>query len=166
MIRDTMMSLCGCLLLGLSAIGCGGGPERPDNMPPLYPVQIKLLQEDAPLAGASVRLVPDGASSSWYTGGTTDDQGIAEVHTHGKFSGAPAGKYKLVVTKFETPSAASTTLENLNQPTSKDATYDLVDPKFGNPAKTTLELEVTESQAEHEFDLGPAVRVKRQGPPS
>lgn len=166
MLREIFVSLCGCFLLGLSAVGCGSAPDRPENMPPLLPVQVKLLQDGTPLAGASVRLVPNGASSSWYTGGTTNDQGIAEVHTHGKFSGAPAGKYKLVVTKFETPSATSSTLENLNQPTSKDATYDLVDPKFGNPSKTTLELEVTEGQADHEFDLGPAVHVKRQGPPS
>ncbi|PQO28844.1 carboxypeptidase-like regulatory domain-containing protein [Blastopirellula marina] len=146
-------------------IGCNSGPTPPDNLPTLHPVKLKLLQDGMPLADASVRLVPNGERSSWYSGGTTDADGIVAIKTHGQFLGAPEGSYRVTISKIEMPEAATSTLEDLNKKASQGSTFDLVDPKFGNPAKTTLRLEVAAESNEQEFDLGPAVRTPRKGPP-
>lgn len=145
--------------------GCSSGPDPPEGMPTLHPVKITLLQDGKPVESASVRLVPNGKPSSWYSGGSSDAQGMVAIKTHGQFLGAPAGNYKVTITKIETPTASNSSLENLNQATHQDSSFDLVDPKFGSPAKTPLLIEVAEGSNEKEFELGPPARIKRKGPP-
>lgn len=136
-------------------------------MPELVPVRITLLQGGRPLAGASVRLIPDDANSPWSSGGSTDNSGVATVLTHGEYAGAPAGAYKVTVSKVEMPPPQSgSSLENLDRPAAAadNATYDLVAVEYSSPEKTPLKLEAKAGAGDHKFDLGPAVRIKKAAP--
>ncbi|MEW4562107.1 carboxypeptidase regulatory-like domain-containing protein [Bremerella sp. JC770] len=153
-------------LILISGIGCRNEPPKPDNMPELHPVSLTIVQEGEPLELASIRLIPQSQPSPWYSGGSTDHNGLVQVHTHGKYFGVPAGTYKVTVTKIEMPAAASGSLENMERRTRQEDTYDLVDPQYSNPTKTPLLLDVVPGSNSQEFDLGAPVRVKRKGPPS
>lgn len=151
------------LILG---IGCSSEPDRPANMPELHPVTLTVVQGGTPVDLASIRLIPDLHSSPWYSGGSTDESGVVEVRTHGKYLGVPEGTYRVTVTKIEMPETQTGSLSDINQSPKQDSTYDLVDPQFTNPTKTPLRLEVAPGTNAKEFDLGAPVRIKRKGPPS
>ncbi|MEW4456415.1 carboxypeptidase regulatory-like domain-containing protein [Bremerella sp. JC817] len=161
--QNTMFAF---LSIGLiSGLGCSSELPPPENMPELHPVTLTIVQEGTPLELASIRLIPDAAPSPWYSGGSTNASGVSKIRTHGKFNGVPAGTYRVTVTKIEMPQAGSGSLAEMNQTSAQDATYDLVDPQYSNPAKTPLRLEVVAGSNTKEFDLGVPVRVKRKGPP-
>ena len=79
-------------------LGCSS-ENRPPGMPKLYPASILITQEGQPLEGASVILVCVDESIRWLVSGQTNRDGVARLVTHGQFSGAPAGKFKVCVTK-------------------------------------------------------------------
>ncbi|NLZ03172.1 MAG: carboxypeptidase regulatory-like domain-containing protein [Pirellulaceae bacterium] len=82
----------------MAAAGCG--EQRPEGFPTLYPATITITQDGANLAGATVSLFPeDSTLSRWPVGGMTDENGMARLITYGKFEGAPAGKFKVMVNK-------------------------------------------------------------------
>lgn len=89
------------LVLGLMVIAaCGCGEQRPEGFPALYSATITITQDGANLAGATVALFPeDTALSRWPVGGVTDENGKTRLVTYGKFEGAPAGKFKVIVNK-------------------------------------------------------------------
>ena len=136
-----------CITVGLTA-GCGRGPKRPEGMPDLYKTTITITQADSPLADAMVNLkLADGAQSQWYSGGATDANGVVTVSTQGDFQGAPAGKYKVLVSKVTTE----------NDPSNeRSLTYEMVDPQYANFAKTPLEIEIkAEPGNTFTLDVGP-----------
>lgn len=150
------------LLLG----GCQQD-TRSEGMPELHPVTLAILQADKPLAEASVRLIPEDSASPWYSGGTTDNRGIAIVQTGRKYQGVPAGSYKVTVSKIEMPTPASSEMSPLDGPRgSEQPAYDLVAAEYTNPNQTPLQITVAAGDNTHEFDLGAAVRIERKGPPS
>ena len=149
-----MKSLNAILLwisVGFAVIaGCGGGPKRPDGMPELYKTTITVTQADSPLADAMVVLkLANGSQSQWYSGGVTDANGVVTVSTQGDFPGAPAGNYKVLVSKTATEPNPKDSERNL--------TFDMVEPQYANVARTPLEIEV-KSGLENAFtlDVGPA----------
>ena len=86
-----------CILL--LAAGCT--QQRPDGLPKLYPVSLRVVQEGKPLDGASLVLrTADADALPWTIGGKTDDSGTLVLWTHGKYKGVPAGKFKVVVSKI------------------------------------------------------------------
>lgn len=88
------------LLLGIAivAAGCQDLPV-PDDLPPLLPVTILVMQDAQPLSEATVVLAsPD---FHWSVGGVTDAAGVAVLWTSGRYRGAPAGSYRVTVTKDE-----------------------------------------------------------------
>lgn len=99
MMRRTARRMLGAF--GLLTIGiCGCGEPLPEGMPELYPTTITITQDGEKLAGATVSLFPeDPALTRWPVGGITDDNGTATLVTYGKYQGAPAGKYKVMVNK-------------------------------------------------------------------
>lgn len=160
------------ILISLLAVvflttGCQKEDSRPDGMPELHRVSVTILQNGEPLANASIRLIPKEGTSPWSSGGSTDERGVAVLRTHGKFEGVPAGSYKMTVTKIEMPEPQSTEVSPLDTPNADESSFDLVAPEYTYPNQTPLELEVTPGVNEYEpFDLGPAVRIERQAPPS
>lgn len=150
--------ICGVLLTGLclAFVGCSGD-DRPEGLPDLQPVKIKVVQDGTPLEGASVQLISEDASNTWASGGSTDAMGVALIRTLGKYEGAPAGTYKVIVDKVTTDGPAVAVDDPSGSPPADS--YRVVDPKFNSAETTTAELTVAEgSPNEETIDLGPAVK--------
>jgi len=154
------------LILGtmsLSLVGCG---ERlPPGMPRPVPCKIFVTQGGKPLESAVVRLAPiDG--NTWDAVGRTDTSGKATVYTMDRYKGAVPGKYKVVVRKTEQndpgkvlSSEEFQRLQALGRDMSV-ASFNLVEPQFGDLEQTSLEIEVAKGTPDHTLDVGKAVRIK------
>jgi hypothetical protein len=147
--------------------GCGG--ERlPPGMPKLYPAAITVTQDGKPLEGANIVLFNIDSDAKWSAGGVTDQDGVLKLRTMGRYAGAPAGTYKVSVSKIETPGISLP-----DEPSTPEArreynriakeiennTFYTVDPKFGL-GKTKLEVEITPTNLKLSVDVSPAVRIK------
>jgi hypothetical protein len=138
----------------------------PPNLPKLYPATITVVQDGQPLNGASVVVInEDYASSPWAAGGVTNEQGQVRLRTEGKYSGAPAGKYKVTVTKIDVPEIElpedSESLEYKKKAKEiQDNTFYLVEDKFTKLDTTPLRIEITPSAKSFELDVSPTVRKK------
>jgi hypothetical protein len=122
-----------------------GGSKKPDGLPDLYPCQIKITINNAPLEGAVVSL--SGNDGRWPGNGFTDQQGVAVIKTHGQFVGVAEGTYKVTVSKVLSP-----------PPTGKDegSTEEpklLVNPKYVTPEKTPLDCTVKPGINNFEFNV-------------
>ena len=148
------------LVLATFLCGCSD-PSRPDNLPTLYPVTLTIMLDGQPLEGAMVVLyAEDPAIENWTVGGYTDAQGKAIIVTHSQFRGAPAGKFKVCVSKEELPDES--TLEEemmLATYTAAPSTGTMrtiihhVAPLFGQRETTTLAVEVPVSRKTLEVTL-------------
>ncbi|MCL2117733.1 MAG: hypothetical protein FWH27_04805 [Planctomycetaceae bacterium] len=157
--RFVYFSLCAVLFLAVFP-GCGG-KKKPDGLPALYPCEIKVMQDGAPLAGAIVSLVLTEGSNKWGVSGGTNDQGVAKVYTHGDFAGAPAGQYKVLITKTVIEDAP--TQEQLNNPNyagPMGTDYDYIDLQYKSLKSTPLTIEITSGKNTKDFDVGKAIREK------
>jgi len=101
-----ILSVLGVCLLLLP--GCT--KKKPDGIPPLHPVTVKITKGNDPVVGANVFLVAStGSSGSWSASGVTDTTGLATIETSQgdwKAKGAPEGEFKIYLTKlakFEEP---------------------------------------------------------------
>jgi hypothetical protein len=139
--------------------GCGG-EQLPPGMPPPVPTEIIVMQGGSPLSGAVVRLHPvDG--SPWTAGGRTDASGTAVVITADRFRGAVPGKYKITVSKTESPQpGAPLPSGETDGVATSPASYNLVEAQFGLVSTTTLEIEVSRGTPTHTVDVGTAVRIR------
>jgi len=77
--------------------GCG---KPKVEVPPTFPVSIKIAQSGQPVEGASVTLVPQGESGRGAAG-VTDASGVAKMGLPGLADGAVPGKYWVTVSKVE-----------------------------------------------------------------
>ncbi|MGL4942674.1 MAG: hypothetical protein ACRC46_05740 [Thermoguttaceae bacterium] len=158
------------LFVWTAATGCQSGPVPPEGFPALVSgVAITVTQEGSPLADASVTLVPEDTSlSRWPVMGKTDSNGVAVIATYGQFAGAPAGKFKVLITKREyTPSKlppprADENIGDYQAALAKEVcpTYDLVNPEFNSPKTTSASIEISRASTKHAIDVGKAVRVE------
>lgn len=146
-------------------LGCGG-EKKPADLPELFPTKVTIIQDGKPLEGASVTLNND--QTRFMVGGITNETGVAELKTEGKWKGAPAGHYKVLVSKIfvpevsnevppEDPEARKEFDKKLAEINAQQA--QTVDVKFNRPAQTPLELDVAAPGAEAEFDVGEKVNV-------
>ncbi|MDR0869495.1 MAG: hypothetical protein LBN39_01735 [Planctomycetaceae bacterium] len=133
-------------------------------MPKLQSVTLSFTQEGEPLAEATVVLVPQ-FPCDWTIGGLTDASGSVKLRTHGKYEGAPAGQFKICVSKTVTEGelpkmdASSAVVPTI-------PTYEVVEPQYGNAQKTPLEIEITAGKKTFPpFDVGKAVKAKQIAPP-
>ncbi|MCL2622354.1 MAG: hypothetical protein FWD31_01705 [Planctomycetaceae bacterium] len=91
----------------------------------------------------------DKAIANWTIGSVTDADGKAIIVTHGQFRGAPAGKFKVCVSKRELPrSSMGSDMPSIVgpqiQPTAgMPQVIEHVDPIFGKPESSPLEIEVS-----------------------
>ncbi len=150
----------------------GCGPKLPADLPKLYPVKLTFTQEGAPLSGAMIALIPESGNTHYTSGGSTNEQGILQVKTHGVYSGVPEGKYTVTVTKEEIIHANISNgvkpaneeeahkIYEANKNKSKTEGYRLVDPKYNSPQTSELKISVDKTGTDQTFDLGKAVKIK------
>lgn len=86
--------------------GCNSDePTRPAGMPSLKPCTVIVTEDGASLHSTIVRLFnEDGTPPKWAILGVTDLAGKARIVTH-DFTGAPAGKYKVTLSRQLRPGA-------------------------------------------------------------
>jgi len=149
------------------ALGCGG-PQKPADLPDLFPVKLTVVQDGKPLEGATIYLVDTTSTSRFTVGYQTDAKGVAELRTDGKFPGCPAGTYKVVITKKFMPEMPK---ENPPSDPEAKAEYDrkiaelnaqvaeTVAVEFTRPTTTPEEIEVTSAGLEKTIDVGEKVDV-------
>lgn len=148
-----LFSLTALVCLG-GVVGCGR--PKPDGMPKLVPCSVKVIQDGAPLEEATVTFHgPDGFK--WAVSGTTDANGVAKMHTHGAYPGAPEGEFKVTITKNVVETAAIDPNASASVTVSGGSSYDLVDASFKTKDSTPLSIVVSGKTSE-EFDVGAAVR--------
>ena len=146
------------LLLPLFLFCSCSDSSRPSDLPRLYSCTITVTQGGVPLEGALVELgSPD--SQKYNASGTTDASGNAMIMTYGH-SGAPVGKYKILVSKiieddivYGTNVYGEQTIDSFNR-------YKLVDDRYSNMESTPHEIEVTTKKTQTTIDVGEAVRKK------
>ncbi len=158
MTKWTTFAVCVVVLIAIN--GCAG-KKKPDGMPKLVPCSVKIVQAGNPLAGATVSFYSD--SSQWSVGGTTDENGVAKMYTHGEYPGSPEGSYKVTVEKcvVDAPDVDLSTMSPSVAPTGLTA-KNYVDLKFKDRETTELKIDV-KGKTSAEFDVGAAVEeeVKR-----
>ena len=161
--RSSMLPKITCVSLGfallLAVSGCS--EKYPEGMPKLSKVSLTFTQEGKPLSEATVTLFPEATSFQWAVGGTTDHNGVVVLKTHGTYTGAPEGNYKIGVRKFFREGELQT-LANPGAPPPKD--YNLVAPQYGHQNETPLSIEIKPGSKYEPYDLGPAVKELLKAP--
>lgn len=157
------------LLLACTFFGCNRGPEKPEGLPDLQPVTLQLTQDGKPLADAEVILRSDEIGR-WSCGGRSNEKGVVVIHTHGRFSGAPLGKHKVVVSKIKSSDSENDSKKHspgeLNEMAEKrqakggfGQTVYLVERKYSDILTTPLEIEVKTGNNRFDLDVGPVVEI-------
>lgn len=132
----------------------------------LYPVQGKITYKGEPAEGAIVSLQPDGDAPLTKQGNSIVPMGIAGVD--GSFSiscsglgdGAPAGKYKVLITwrpNSKIPAAKKLITSKKKRSTDYDPDAlmpaDAFNGKYSNPAKPLYNTEVKAESNQLDVDL-------------
>jgi len=187
--RNVLFALTG-LLVAVFCFGCGG-QRLPADLPRLYPTVVTVIQDGNPLPGALVTMTNVDPSIQWSGIAVTNASGRATIMTNGMWAGAPAGTYRATVVKQERPEEGQDPfLASAPDPeVDMDAfqawrmanedriaaaqrqpsppPFDLVDPRFGNPSTSTLEVTIVSggrNANQHTLDVGEAVRIPYAGP--
>lgn len=141
----------------LAVAGCGSGARKPEGLPDLYPLTLKIVYDDGtPVADALVQLVTK--EHTWAIGAKTDAQGNAVIRAQGEFPGAPIGNYKVVVNKVEV-------VYGEGDPPPITGRFNLIESKYTMVPSTTLTLEVKADTKSAELKVGQPVRDEVAGPP-
>ncbi|MCL2305552.1 MAG: hypothetical protein FWC43_09435 [Planctomycetaceae bacterium] len=142
---------------------------RPDGLPELFSCTITIIQGGQPLEGAAVRLVLEGGRSDWTVNGRTDAKGVARISTHTGFAGAPAGTFKVLVSKTDmspsqipelakdaTPAERAAHADKVS--TEKRVKYNFVKPEFDDAKQTPHTITIAKGKNEATFDVGEAIK--------
>ena len=154
-------------ILVLVATSACNQKKKPADMPQLFPCEITVVQDGKPLEGATVNLTADGTSLRFTVAAKTDKNGVAKIKTDIDWPGAPAGKYKVCISKVVAPEVDNTTpipsdpveyaAYQKKLAESSAQTKSLVDSKYLRPHTTPESIEVTASGYKATIDVGPAV---------
>lgn len=158
--------LCVLLFAVTCFPGCFGS-DRPPGFPRLYPVSLKITQEGQPVEGVNVRLRSVDDSLAWPLGGVTGPDGIAPLWTHGKFRGAPVGKYKVVLDKTvnEGEKEYLEAMEREDMAAARKiqvTSYSCFGEEYGKDSTTPLEIDIAKNSRVIDVDGGSAVKIKRE----
>jgi hypothetical protein len=126
-----------CLLLAVVCIGCG---TKTKEMP-VVPVSGQMFVQTRPAQGALVVLHPLGelASGDWslgYPRGKVSADGSFRITTYRDDDGAPEGQYRVLVSWTQP-------LVDSGSGDPEDETPDLLQERYSDPARSTLEASVT-----------------------
>ena len=148
--------------------GCGKVP-RPEGFPDLFPCEITITQEGQPLDEAVVRLVPEG-NFRWGITGKTNASGVAKIFTHAQYAGAPAGTFKVCVSKrYDTPTQFPAPAQDAPYEewaawrekceSEERPSFQLVQPKYDDVTQTPHSITITKGTNRQTFDLGEPVTI-------
>ncbi|MFP6602611.1 MAG: hypothetical protein VB862_08795 [Pirellulaceae bacterium] len=155
----------GVVALMVSSLGCGAKSED------VNPVTGKITYEGKPLVDARIRLQATnaGASRVYACDSTADGSfAIEAAYADGTKQGAPVGKYKVLVGKFEKTAAPETSdpdadeamelemvegMQEGEDPTESMSAKTQINEKFNNSSTTPLELEVVAGENTFTIDL-------------
>ena len=130
------------------ALLTGCGDKGVAGRPPVYPVSGQVLYQGKPLEGAFVSFTPTEGGTHGASG-RTDADGRFTLTTFDSGDGAPAGRYRVTVTKAEAVITPDPVNPEANPPLKVEQKH-LIPAKYSSPEKSGLESEVTES-GENEF---------------
>ena len=145
------------LLAALPVLLAGCGTKAPEGFPKVFPCTIKVVNGGTPVEGCGVTLtIPGGVA--YACGGATNASGVATLGTSlGSFykAGAPAGDFKVVLTKAAPSATLTEEQARAMEPHERQAfmqkaaeeqakAKSIVPPDLSDPAKTTIQLTVTE----------------------
>lgn len=151
------------MLVALFIAGCSKDDGRPKDLPPLFPCEITITQDEKPLAQATVSLESSGEVNSVYLpSGITDESGKALISTYG-FKGAPAGKYKVTVRKTIVEDVKQVMDSYGDMVDSPGTDYRVVERKYSDAKATPHELEVTADKKTPKltFDVGKPIKERK-----
>jgi hypothetical protein len=144
---------------GLLLLGCAQRRDVPADLPPLMPCTIEVTWNAAPLASATVTVLPE--TGRWVGVGQTDGAGRAVILTHGRYAGLPAGRYRVEIKAYALegePVAPATTAEEdaartaagVREPTRRS----LIPDRFAAAETSGLTITVGDSPVLIPLDLG------------
>ena len=146
--QKPVLTLLGVLVVVLVAVlAYRYFPRKKFDILPLVPVSGRILVEGAPLDRGRIHLVPAadrGAVHQYYSSGDIQADGSYSLTTYGR-SGAPLGKYKVMVVANRTP------IPEYPLPSWKPDW--LVHRRYTKRTTTDLEMEVVASPAAQTYDL-------------
>jgi hypothetical protein len=135
----SLLTLLGLLSL-LLLTGCPSGPA----VPPVVPVKGRVSVDDKPLTAGQVSFFPETPDEKFKIGppsGQIDASGNYELFTEGH-AGAPAGKYKVMVTPAMVPT-----------PGAKEMPKAPFNAKYRDPKSSDLVIEVVATPGPNAYDL-------------
>lgn len=142
--------LCLCAIV----CGCSKGPKKPADLPKLNPTTVTVTYDDGtPVDGATVAfLASQTGGRTWNLTAVTDAAGKITLKTDGNWDGAPAGEYRVIVTKevaeVEEPTEAGGSI------TTKSITR-FVDQKYNLPTTSGLTATIEDGKTNtFEFKVG------------
>src|SRR5262249_1837256 len=145
---STHIRACG-LCLAATLLSCVCSPPV-ETVPDLVPVTGKVTYQGKPLADASITFIPADAEEDptelnriVRPAGKTDAEGAYEL-AWGENSGAPPGKYTVIITAYGPP-------EDPNDPDS--GAPSLIPMQYGNPKSSGLTRNVKDGDNVFNFDL-------------
>jgi len=122
--------------------------------------------------------MPVDSANTWSSGGTTNESGVVQLRTHGRFVGVPQGEFKVTVTKHLTegedpgPFPLGANPEEVAEYNRRLATnplklFEVVDKPYWSAETTPISIHV-EPKGSNQFtlDVGASVRLQPPGPPS
>ena len=145
------------VVISLLLVGCRSEP-RPDGLPDLFPVSVKVEQEGQPVPGAVVSLNHRDGDAKWSATCETGSDGIAKnFFTNGKYKGVAAGKFQVCVRKYERGEMKKVDLppeptdeyerylwrQKYEESQKRGESFDLIEAKYFDPRLSPLEIEVT-----------------------
>ena len=90
------------LVAAFFSVSCRKLPDKPDDLPTLYPVVLNVTFGGQAIEGVSVNMTPlDPALKKWKSGGLTDGAGQVVVKTDFYYEGAPACEYRISFAKLQ-----------------------------------------------------------------
>ncbi len=125
---------------------CQRLPDRPEDLPELFPVEIVATFGGKPIKDVTVNMTPvDPTLKKWKSGGRTNEEGKVVVKTGFYYEGAPQGEFRLSFQKLE--ERVGDTLAEM-QPLSR------IPLKYGpTRSELTLKVESNKKKTEYRFDL-------------
>ena len=141
-----LAAFCGAILLLAILTGCVD-QRLPAGLPDIYPCTLTILQEGQPLSGAMILLYSQNEPCPWTISGTTNEYGVAQMLTHGRYPGVPQGDWAVTIMK-------NIAVFNEKRTDGMEDVYAKVDPAFSDKNTTTLHLNTVKLTTEV-FDVGP-----------
>lgn len=152
-----------CLLF-VFFLGCGGGKEVPPGFPAkLTPTTVTLLKDGQPVAEAAVSLISE-PPTPYLISAMTDAAGVAKLQTTinaYSAAGAPAGSYKILISKqvqFPEDNETDEALRDQRKAQTDKEKADLLKasgilPDWSNIEKTPFKLTVPAEEKSFTIDV-------------